>query len=186
MRWAVLLGTLFAACEPGNAILELQLTLPLPPDPADCDDCVAFARVQAFAADADSDCIARDGIESEVFALAEEIEPMSIVSTRFNIDLEVRVGFCVEEDCEAVPGDGEVEMTRFIIEHPFYQGEFTSLGLEVAEIPAASAEGTCDEPIAISKCKVFGCSSGSDPTACESNIGCCYGFESEVHTHWCE
>ena len=171
-----LLAFVHAGCTE-NAVLEIELQLPPNPGPG-----TRFALTQMRRADMnpfDEQWAGQDlpAVELGTEALVDEI---SVVSDEDDLDMHVRVRFCISRTCGDLM-DANAPERWFFLEHPFYLGHRTEWregdmaradDPRIESIPDATDSCTADPmpgncPIMVGRCQIRGCVEGMIGNFCD-------------------
>jgi len=171
---ALALVALLASCAEDNAILELDVVLPVPTD----ETTQRFAFVQVRTDELGFDIPWSGGDSLEGFRLSngtpeERTQQISVVAqpSHYERDIHVRVHFCRESQCTGI-GDDVAPEARLVVEHPFYSGQRTFAEWTIDEVPGAAGE-----PDRVERCAIAapGCREGMTTNFCRMD-----------GTHFCE
>lgn len=152
MAAALLLGS---CGDPTNAILEMEITLPSVE--SDAPRRFAFTQVrQEEGFPFDATWLASDDVTAVELNGSTQLDQISVVTESVDINVHVRIRFCVSADCSQLT-DASAPELRFVLEHPFYLGERTRWKQTVTEVPT-----TTDDPEMVGRCAIRGCVQGPD------------------------
>lgn len=155
-----------------NAILELTVELPAQPVPTGRRYALVQPRVHPDNPFPDE--WRGEDLPAVELGLEPVVDHVSVVSDRGDVDLGVKIRFCLEPSCTALgeadggPGDADAPELWYLLEHPFYPGhrtfyEITGIGGIPTGRPAA--------PTVVGRCDIRGCVEGEITDYCRMGDG---------------
>lgn len=150
-RLAVLLLALPLVGCAENAFHELQIRLPAAPaefpmTPPGQTPQGWFAQVQVTSSDIPLEiAVMGNPLEGETIELGPQPiwDCISVESADESVDLNVRVRFCLTDNCLGLAEAGTRRERWYTIEHPFYIGQRTYHQIEIDQVPECEVNEDC-------------------------------------------